>query len=59
MLEDYIISGDSVSEVELSVTGASLGFYGVFGMIFMLSFQDYNALENKYEHKYAEEAVNG
>ena len=38
MIGYYIITQDGVTEVELSVTGASLVLYGVFGTFFLMSF---------------------
>ena len=59
MLAEYILMHDSITSAELSVTGTSLVFYGVFGTFFLMSFQDYNALESQAEQKKSDSSVDG
>ena len=49
MLYEYIAIHEEATGVELSVTGTSLLGCGSFGLFFLMSFQDYNALENRLE----------
>jgi len=44
---DYLI-GEACKKL-LSVTGFSLTVFGILGMIFLMSFQDYNFLETQIE----------